>query len=237
MGQTSHVAVLIPAAGEGSRLGGRRKQFRLLGGKPVLVQTLLVFENNPDVDDIIVATPEEAVGPLREELRAVGISKLRAVVPGGETRQASVKAALQECSETTDVILVHDAVRPFVRQHILSKLIETVRSSGAASLAIPISDSVRRGDGFTFGESVERDNLYRMQTPQGFRRDWLKKAHDRAEADNFVANDDVELIQRAGFEVHLVVGSPINDKITTQEDWDRAVRFWSMWDSQNTQNA
>jgi 2-C-methyl-D-erythritol 4-phosphate cytidylyltransferase len=237
MGQAGHVAVLIPAAGEGSRLGGRRKQFRLLGGRPVLVQTLMAFERNPEVQHIIVATPAEAVVPLRDELTAVGITKLFAVVPGGETRQASVLAALESTTEETDVVLVHDAVRPFVPQEMLAELIHTVRKFGAGSLAIPISDSVRRGDGTVFGESVDRDGLYRMQTPQGFRRAWLQKAHELAAADGYFANDDVELVQRAGYDVQLVTGSPVNEKITTQEDWDRAVRFWSSWESAQTGTA
>ncbi len=231
MGLAGHVTVLIPAAGEGSRLGGRRKQFRLLGGRPVLVQTLMVFERNPDVRTIIVATPAEAVNPLRDELRAVGVSKLFMVVPGGDTRQASVGAALSVVPEETDVILVHDAVRPFVPQELLAGVIKTARASGAASLAVPISDSIRKSDGAIFAESVDRENLYRMQTPQGFRTAWLQQAHIQAESENFFANDDVELVQRAGFDVQLVPGSPLNEKITTQEDWDRAVRFWSSWES------
>ena len=230
MSESGEVAVLIPAAGEGTRLGGRRKQFRILGNKPVLVQTLYVFERHPDVDHIIVATPEEAVEPLRDELRRVGITKLQSVVAGGATRQESVSAALAHTSDDVEVILVHDAVRPFVRLFQVSDIIQSVRRHGAAALAVPVTDSVRRSDGFTFMETVPRENLYRMQTPQGFRRDWLVKAYTWAGETGVVATDDVELIQRAGFAVRCVGGSNVNVKITTRDDWDRAMQFWPVWE-------
>ena len=112
--QAGQVAVLIPAAGEGTRLGGRRKQFRRLGGEPLLVQTLRVFERHPEVDHLLVAAPNEAIEALEAELRRVGLTKLTAVVAGGATRQESVRAALAAVPEGVDVVLVHDAVRPFV---------------------------------------------------------------------------------------------------------------------------
>jgi len=230
MSESGEVAVLIAAAGEGTRLGGRRKQFRMLGKKPVLVQTLYVFERHPEVDHIIVATPEEAVEPLRDELLRVGITKLQCVVAGGSTRQDSVGAALAHTSDEVEVILVHDAVRPFVGLFQVSEIIQSVRKHGAAALAVPVADSVRRSDGVAFMETVPRENLYRMQTPQGFRRDWLITAHALAGEKGVIANDDVELIQRAGFAVRCVSGSNLNVKITTRDDWDRATQFWPVWE-------
>ena len=230
MSESGEVAVLIPAAGEGTRLGGHRKQFRMLGNKPVLVQTLYVFERHPDVDHIIVATPREAIEPLRAELRRIGITKLSAVVAGGATRQESVCAALAHTGEGVDVILVHDAVRPFVRLFQVSSIIESVRKHGAAALAVPLVDSVRRSDGVNFMETVPRENLYRMQTPQGFRKDWLVTAHAAAKHNGIVANDDVELIQRSGHGVRCLTGSNLNVKITTRDDWDRAMQFWPTWE-------
>lgn len=230
MSESGEVAVLIPAAGEGTRLGGRRKQFRLLGQKPVLVQTLYVFERHPDVDHIIVATPPEAVIPLQEELRRIGVTKLRHVVAGGTTRQDSVGAALAHTADSVDVVMVHDAVRPFVRLSHVTDVIIAAREHGAAALAVPVVDSVRRVDGIIFKETVSRENLYRMQTPQGFRRDWLIQAHRSAGEAGVMANDDVDLIQRAGFDVRYVVGSNLNVKITTREDWEHAIKFWPIWE-------
>lgn len=225
------VAVLVPAAGQGKRLGGHRKQFRRLGGQPLLVQTLRVFERHPEVDDLIVAAPAEATSVLEHELKAVGLTKLRNVIIGGATRQASVRAALAAVSPGTDVVLVHDAVRPFVAADKLSEVINAVRARGAASLAIPVVDTVRIGTAGCFGETVPRDRLFRMQTPQGFRRTWLMEAHEVAAQMGIRATDDVELVQRLGRSVHIVTGSPRNIKITTPEDWELAKLLWPHWEA------
>jgi len=236
MSESGQVAVIIPAAGRGTRLGGHRKQFRVLGGKSVLVQTLLVFERHSEVDHIVVATPEEAVGPLREELVRVGISKLHDVVGGGDTRQESVHRALMALPEAVDVVLVHDAVRPFVRMSRVSAVVRSVRQSGAGSLAISISDTVRKmaagqSGEVLFAETVPREELVRMQTPQGFRRDWLIEAHDKAFRGEIQATDDVALVQHTGHDVVCVPGCQYNIKITTPQDWEQALRFWNYWAS------
>jgi len=225
------VAVLIPAAGEGTRLGGRRKQFRRLGGEPLLVQTLRVFERHPEIDHLLVAAPGEATGALEVELRRVGLLKLSAVVAGGATRQESVQAALEAVPEEVAVVLVHDAVRPFVSAEHLSAVIRIVREVGAASLALPVVDTVRYAIDTTFGETVPRTGLYRMQTPQGFRRDWLEEAHANACARHIRATDDVELVQRLDRPVQVIEGSPRNIKITTPEDWELAQLLWPHWEA------
>ena len=234
MTDSGQVAVIIPAAGQGTRLGGHRKQFRVLGGKSVLVQTLMVFERHASVDHIIVATPEDAVTPLGFELKRVGISKLLEVVPGGDSRQASVRAALDVVPQEVDVVLVHDAVRPFVRMSRVSAVIETTRRLGACSLAISISDTVRKielpdNDEISFGETVPREELVRVQTPQGFRPDWLRDAHDEALNMDVHATDDVDLVQRLGHNVYPVSGCALNVKITTPQDWETATRYWDDW--------
>jgi 2-C-methyl-D-erythritol 4-phosphate cytidylyltransferase len=226
----AEVAVVLPAAGSGTRLGGRRKQFRELGGRPLLVQTLLVFERHPMVDHIVVATPEDAVEPLRHELRHVGITKMRGVVPGGATRQESVAAAIDAVPDAVDVVLVHDAVRPFVRLSLVTALIEAVRTSGAAAPALEVADTLRRAKDGVFGETMEREDVFRMQTPQGFRRDWIARAHRLAAAQGWLATDDVDLVQRSGNTVSLIPGSGDNVKITTPDDWERAVLFWPLWE-------
>ena len=225
------VAVLIPAAGEGTRLGGRRKQFRRLGGEPLLVQTLRVFERHPAVDHLLVAVPREATEALEAELRRVGLSKLTTVVAGGLTRQESVRAALAVVPPAVDVVLVHDAVRPFVEARHLEAVIQAVRTQGAAALALPVVDTMRYGVKAGFGETVSRDDLYRMQTPQGFRRDWFEAAHTAAGQQHIQATDDVELVQRLGRQVQIVLGSPRNIKITTPEDWELAQLLWPHWEA------
>ncbi len=230
-GERAQVAVLIPAAGQGKRMGGHRKQFRQLGGKPLLVQTALVFERHPAVDCILVAAPEEAVRPLAAELASWGVRKLAAVTPGGKTRQESVAAVLRAAPEEVGVALVHDAVRPFVRRAEITRVIARVREEGAAALAVPVVDTLRRGDDHTFGETVSREGLYRVQTPQGFRRDWLEAAHTFARRRRIQATDDVDLVQGLGHPVAIVPGSEQNLKITTASDWAWAQSFWPYWEA------
>ena len=229
--ERSEVAALVPAAGRGTRLGGKRKQFRALGGAALLVQTLRAFERHPFVDALVVAVPTERVEETTIGLRAEGLAKLAAVVPGGATRQASVEAALQAAPPEAGVVLVHDAVRPFVPARCITAVIEAAREKGAAALALPVADTVRRGADGVFGEAVPRAGLYRMQTPQGFRRDWLGSAHAEAasSAGRPAATDDVALVQRLGHPVQIVEGDPRNLKITTPADWALAQQWWADW--------
>lgn len=227
------VAVIIPAAGEGKRLGGHRKQFRALGGLSVLEQTVMVFERHPEIDHVVVATPADAVMPLEQELRRIGTTKLWCVVEGGTSRQESVYQALVSIPDRVEVVLVHDAVRPFVTPEAVTKLVHAVRTEGAASLAVPVSDTLRRASDGVFGETVPREGMYRMQTPQGFRREWFRKAHEAARAEGREWTDDVALVQWAGHEVHCVPGVADNVKITTPSDWERAQRMWTLWEQAN----
>jgi len=229
-GDPNEVAVLVPAAGEGSRLGGVRKQFRTLGDRPLLVQVLLVFERHPMVGHLVVAVPEDHVREVSDRLQSEGLSKLTAVVSGGDSRQSSVRSALRAVPAPVEVVLVHDAVRPFVQAREVRRVVEAVRTHGAASLAMPVADTLREAEDEIFGETVPRSDLYRMQTPQGFRRAWLEEAHRKAaEADDTPATDDVGLVQRAGRRVHCVRGHRRNFKITTTGDWTLAQQLWGPW--------
>lgn len=224
------MAVLVPAAGEGTRLGGPRKQFRELGGRPLLLQVLLVFERHPSVGHLVVAAPEDQVSEVSDRLRAEGLSTLTAVVNGGDSRQASVRHALRAVPSAVEVVLVHDAVRPFVRPADVQAVVQAAREDGAASLAVPVADTLREADGEGFGDTVPREGLYRMQTPQGFRRSWLEEAHRRAaDAEDIPATDDVGLVQRAGRPVRRVQGDRRNFKITTPGDWQMAQQLWASW--------
>lgn len=224
------VAVLVPTAGRGARMGGRRKQYRRLGEHPLFVQTLRIFDRHPAIDEIVVAAPPEAQDELIEMLQEARLQKVQAVVEGGAARQASVRAALQAISDDIGLVLVHDAVRPFVRAEDVQAVVATAREAGAAALAVPVSDTVRRSadEGKRFGETVPREELYRMQTPQGFRRTWLEAAHEAARGDAS-ATDDVELVQRVDYPVRIVSGDARNFKITTPGDWELAQLLWPHW--------
>ena len=220
------VAVLIPAAGSGERMGGPRKQFRELGGTPIIHHTIGVFEAHPLVDTVVVAAPSDAVSDLADELRTAGISKMHRVVAGGETRQDSVGNALAVLPPTVEIVLVHDAVRPFVPADKIAAVVETVRDVGAAALAVPVTDTVREGRSGILGKTLDRSSLFRMQTPQGFRRDWFDEAHRAARAAGYQEPDDVALVQRVGYSVTIVEGSATNFKITSPAEWELARLLW-----------
>ena len=225
----SEVAVIVPAAGKGTRLGGKRKQFRLLDGKPLLIRSLEVFQFHPSIDAIYVAAPAGEEEQVYTALHAAGLDKVRSVVAGGHSRQSSVYQALQATSEITSMVLVHDGVRPFVSADMVHGVIEAVHQTGAAALAIPVADTLRKGSEGRFGETLPREGLYRMQTPQACRRDWFMQAHRYALEKHIEATDDVDLVQRAGFPVEIVEGSSLNIKITTAADWEMACIIWPVW--------
>jgi len=197
-------------------MGGAPKQFRTLGGEPVLVRTLRLFDAHPKVSALVIAVSEAEVGPTREMLRHIPLRCPVLVCEGGASRQASVGRALAAAPVECDVVLVHDAVRPFVDAAQLSDLLRTVQVHGAAALAIPVADTLRRGREGLLHQTVSRDGLYQMQTPQAFRRTLLEQAHAHAQEE---ATDDVALVQALGVPVHLVEGSSLNFKITRPADW------------------
>lgn len=226
--------VLIPAAGQGLRMGGGiRKQFRLLDGESVLCQTLRAFDRPSLVQKIIVAAPASEQAALEAEFTQTRFQTPISFVAGGQTRQESVYQALCTVPPEVSTVLVHDAVRPFISPTELAAVILAAQNLGAAALAIPLADTLRKGSHQTFGETVPRDGLYRMQTPQGFRADWFREAHEKARRQGFEATDDVALMQGAGHEVAIIEGSAFNLKLTTPADWDFATAIWPMWCKKN----
>ncbi len=227
--QEPQVAVIIPAAGKGTRLGGERKQFRLLDGKPLLIRSIEVFQHHSEIDVIVIAVPAGEEDTVRQVLASEGLTKVAAVVSGGTSRQSSVFEALKAVPESVEVVLVHDGVRPFVSQIQVGAVIDAVKTHGAAALAIPVADTLRAGEEGVFGQTRSRDGLYRMQTPQGCRREWFVQAHERAIRNQYLTTDDVDLVQQAGFSVQIVEGSSLNIKITTKADWDLTRILWPAW--------
>lgn len=225
------IAVVVPAAGSGSRMGGEAKQRRPLGGAPVVVQTLRAFARHPAVGPLVVVVPPFDLEPFRWMLDEYGVTA--AVTTGGATRQASVARGLAALPEKTDLVLVHDAVRPFVSAAQITAVVEAARAEGAAALAVPVADTLRRAEGGAFGATVEREGLWRMQTPQAARLDWLREAHDSAARDGFTGTDEVALLQRAGRRVRLVAGDMRNLKLTHPADWALAEALWEQWEKEH----
>ena len=225
------VSVILPAAGRGKRMqAGVNKVFLRLMGKPILFHTLRVFAAVPEVQEIIVVTGAEEVEPLRRALQGLGLFREAAksvkVVAGGSERQYSVWNGLKASSEASDVILVHDAARPLVSHATIEAVIEAAREHGAAVAAVPEKNTVKIVDAEGLVVSTPpRKSLWAVQTPQGFKKDILLEANDRAEMEGFLGTDDASLVERLGRPVKVVEGDYRNIKITTPEDMVTAEAF------------
>ena len=221
------VGVVLPAGGSGQRMaapGEPAKQFRELGGAPLVVQTARAFGRHPGVGALVVVVPAGEEASTRETLAAHGVRA--EVVTGGASRQASVARGVRALD--ADVVVVHDAVRPFVTQSVIANVISNASTHGASAAALPVADTLRQGgSGPLFGETVPRDGLWAMQTPQAARRDWLLRA--AANAAGHVATDEVGLLQRAGYPVRIVPGDPRTFKVTRPADWRLAQALWPAW--------
>jgi 2-C-methyl-D-erythritol 4-phosphate cytidylyltransferase len=212
---------LIPAAGLGLRMGGAvRKQFRLLGGLPLLVHSLRVFQSSSVIDAIILAVPETDLTYCRTEIvEPHGFTKVAHVVAGGRERQDSVRHALAVVEDRVELVVIHDAVRPFVTETMVRQVVEAAAVDGAAIIALPMRDTVKQVDNDRLIErTIDRKPLWLAQTPQAFRRDWLQEAHRKAQAEGLAATDDAFLLERMGHPVRVVEGSGENIKVTRPED-------------------
>jgi 2-C-methyl-D-erythritol 4-phosphate cytidylyltransferase len=230
------VIVIIPAAGLGTRMAppspgkGKSKQFTELNGTPILIHTLRKFVASAAVTQIYIALRPEEMTEFRTRLGKEILRKPIELVPGGEHRQQSVANALDAISASPDdIVLVHDAVRPFVSEDTIVQVIQAAQKYGAAIAGMPAVDTVKQVDrtahGAVITATIPRERIVMAQTPQGFRYGVLKKAFDDASADGFLGTDEASLIERAGGEVAVVMGSPRNIKITTPSDMELAEFF------------
>ncbi len=227
------VVVIIPAAGLGSRMAGPAtgkapaKQFTELNGIPVLVHTLRKFANTPEVSEIVLALRKSEEDNFAPRLAKEKLPKPVRIVEGGEHRQESVCNALKAISAAPDdLVLVHDAVRPFVDREIIENVIEAASKHGAAIAAVPAVDTIKQVDrtseGAVVNATIPREHIVLVQTPQGFRFSVLKQAFEEATRDGFVGTDEASVVERMGHEVAVVMGSPRNIKITTPSDLELA---------------
>ncbi|HXM62858.1 MAG TPA: 2-C-methyl-D-erythritol 4-phosphate cytidylyltransferase [Terriglobales bacterium] len=234
------VVVIVPAAGLGTRMAstprakGKKpaatKQFTELGGVPILIHTLRKFVASPEVSEIYIALRANEIEGFRVRLEKDAkdiLQKSIHLVEGGEHRQHSVANAISSVSASDDdVVLVHDAVRPFVTEEIIHDVIRAAQKYGAAIAGVPAVDTVkqveRTSDGALITATIPRERVVMAQTPQGFRYDVIKKAFDEAAADGFVGTDEASLVERSGHAVAVVMGSPRNIKITAPADMELA---------------
>jgi 2-C-methyl-D-erythritol 4-phosphate cytidylyltransferase len=212
---------LVPAAGRGLRMGGPvPKQFLALGGEPLILHSLRVLQTSSVINEIILAVPQSEMDYcLKDIVARHHFTKVTKVVPGGHERQDSVRHALEAVHDDVGVVLVHDAVRPFLTERMVEGVVRSAREKGAAIIALPMKDTVKQvGADHVIERTVDRQSLWLAQTPQAFRRDWLLAAHRKAHAEGIRATDDAYLIEWAGHPVSVVEGSGENIKVTRPED-------------------
>lgn len=199
------------------------KQFLPIGERAILQHTLLRFGRSRLVDYIVIVTEPSSIKETTKIVTNAGLSKEWKVVAGGEKRQDSVRCGINALPPETEIVVVHDGVRPFIESSLIDKSVEITRKEGGCIVAIPISDTVKLSAGEdAILKTIDRTHLWAAQTPQTFRYKLLKEAFDRAYADNFYGTDEASLVERIGKRVVLLKGSRTNIKITTPEDLEIA---------------
>ena len=228
------VAAIIPAAGLGTRMGKEaseqfgtdRKQFMLLGDVQILVHTIRKFLAAPSVNEILVVVPAEDVSSMAAELVAETDSKSVRVVAGGRNRQESVRKGLDAVSSEIDIVAVHDGVRPFISVALIEDAIAKAAESGAVILGMPAVDTVKQVGQNAIEATLPRERIMLAQTPQVFRRELLDRAFESAARDGFNGTDEASLVEHLNEDVHVMLGSDRNIKITRPSDMALARLFY-----------
>jgi 2-C-methyl-D-erythritol 4-phosphate cytidylyltransferase len=222
---TPDVVVLIPAGGVGLRLGLRTpKQFLRIGRGAILATTLRHFTRHPAVRAVVIAAPAAHLARTRALTAQLRGRVTVDVVEGGATRQESVWRALQAAPADAPIVLVHDAVRPFITPTLIDAIRVGAEAHGAVLCALPIVETVKRVVDGVVESTLDRSTLWAVQTPQGFRAALLREAHEKAIRDGIVGTDDAMLVERLGHPVRVVPGLAVNVKITTPADLRAARR-------------
>jgi len=219
------VWAIIVAAGKGIRMNDPvKKQYHSVAGLPIVVHTLKVFDSCRLIDDIILVVPEEDLQFCdREFITGSGLKKKITLVAGGPQRQDSVYNGLQKIDVPDSIVVIHDGVRPFLTLDQLEACITEAKEHGACILGVPAFDTLKRVTASkTIVETINREHIWFAQTPQAFRYDLIKKAHDKARQQGFWGTDDAALIEQIGGRVRIIAGSRNNIKITSLEDLELA---------------
>jgi 2-C-methyl-D-erythritol 4-phosphate cytidylyltransferase len=216
------VGVVIVAGGGGTRAGGEElKQFRWVAGKPMLLHSVQTFMARPDVGTVVVVLPQRYAGDPPPWLFQCDVDRLL-VSLGGRTRSESVANGLDDLPDEAQIVLVHDSARPLVEMATIDRVVDTVRGGMSAIAALPVVDTIKSVDeNGVIMHTVEREGLWRAQTPQGFPRRVLVDAHRRASAEHIATSDDAALLERLGIPVKIVRGSERAMKVTEPGDFAR----------------
>lgn len=213
--------VIIPASGSGKRFRGKiPKQFVRIKGKELIILTLEKFNSIGKINSIIISTQKKFFGKIIRLVLEKKMNKVTKIVEGGERRMDSVYNALMNINcRKNDFIIIHDAVRPFVSKSLIERLIKETKKFNAVIPGIPINDTVKRTDKkFIVQNTIPRENLFSIQTPQAFRYDILVKSFEKAYRENNTGTDEAAIVEYAGYKIKLIEGDSVNMKITTRED-------------------
>lgn len=212
------VSAIIACGGSSTRMNGMNKQLCEIGGVPVCVRSMLIFENIDEVTEIIVSAREEDIPQIEALAEKYGIKKFKGTVKGGETRQKSVFAAFMQTDKSTRYIAVHDGARPFADPESIKKCIRDASVFGGAALGSPVKDTIKTVSGGLIVDTPDRSSLYAVQTPQIFRRDVYVKGVNFALDHELDFTDDCQLAEAVGVKVCVTPSDYSNIKITTPED-------------------
>ena len=232
------VSAVVAAAGLSKRFSLGKKQFATLGGKPLLAYCLSTFESSELITSVVVVVPEDEISRSGELLEGFGFEKITSVVAGGEKRHVSVRNGFRATPRDSDMVLIHDAARPFVDNDTIKRVVEGCARAGACICAVPVTDTLKRAQerGPFVSETVPREGLWRAQTPQVFRREILGEIYRSDGIAELDATDESALAEARGIGVSLVAGSDLNMKITTAADFKIAELIVSRGEAVNVQN-
>ncbi|MFC0469772.1 2-C-methyl-D-erythritol 4-phosphate cytidylyltransferase [Halalkalibacter kiskunsagensis] len=211
-------SVVIPAAGQGKRMkAGRNKQFLKLAGEPLIVHTLRLFENDSWCENIILVANKTEHQMMWNLAKEMGFQKISGVICGGEERQQSVKNGIDSLHKE-QIVLVHDGARPFITVDVIHRLVETAMEKRAVTVAVPVKDTIKRVKKGKVVDTLNREELWQIQTPQAFQLSLLQEAHTRAKQEGMIGTDDASLVEWLGHEVCVIEGDYQNIKLTTPDD-------------------
>lgn len=218
------ISAIVVAAGKGTRMGTNiKKQFIMLDKKPIILYSINEFCKNDFIDEIVLVTSKEDISYCKDLIKEEGLKKRITIVEGGKTRQESVFCGLKSVSPNTDIVLVHDGARPFIKNLDLGKLIQEAIRYGSATFGVLSKDTIKiKNDSMEILETLDRSKLVAIQTPQAFEYKKLFLAHKEAQRKNYVGTDDTVLLDRCNITTKVVEGNYYNIKITTKEDLDFA---------------
>ena len=207
---------VIVAAGSASRMGGIDKVMAPLGGEPMILRTVRTFQNCGAIKEIVIVTREDLILPITE--LCGGFDKVRAVVRGGDSRQASVKLGLSAFTDKMELVAVHDGARPLVSEAVIDRTVRAAHTYGGAAPVVSVKDTIKVFEGGFIASTPDRETLRAVQTPQVFDLDLLRGALEKADKDGAAVTDDCSAVERLGLKIRLVEGEERNLKVTTPMD-------------------